>query len=150
MRDHFPIQVKAGFFLITFSLNWVIGFACALGVDMGFNSSHHHDEQGTEIHVHADGKKHVHKKAQHNHNNSGKDQKEDCCNDKVQKVSTADKSIPRPFALLNPIFFTAFTATYYNIQITYSSQVTASDKYFVRSYHPPISDIRTVIQSFQI
>jgi len=150
MRNRFSIQIKASFFLLTFSLNWMVGFACALGLDMGFNSNHHQDGLATEVHIHADGKKHIHKKAGHSHDNPGKGEKEDCCNDKVQKVASTDKSMPRAHVLLNPIFLTAFSYTYFNIQITYASQVSVSVKYFVRSYHPPIPDIRTVIQSFQI
>ena len=44
--------------MIVFSLNTIIGFACAVGIDMGFNSTDHHDEEATEtsVHIHADGK----------------------------------------------------------------------------------------------
>ncbi|MEO6136122.1 MAG: hypothetical protein ABIP35_13280 [Ginsengibacter sp.] len=63
------IQLKAGFLLVVFSLNTIIGFACAVGLDMSFNSSHHVEEVTKAIvHVHVDGKKHVHKNEANEHN----------------------------------------------------------------------------------
>lgn len=124
----------------------VIGFACAVGFDMGFNSKHQHEEIKT--HIHADGKKHQH--GNHPHKHSHKNEKDDCCNDRVLKISQTDKAVPQAAKLLSPVFFTTFVATYYNINITYPSQVNTTCKYFVRGHHPPIPDIRIAIQSFQI
>lgn len=148
MSKVISIQLKAAFLLIIFSFNMMVGFACAVGVDMGFNTTHHHDEEATEVHVHVDGKKHHHEKQEHKHTHSNK--KDDCCNDKVLKISKSDKALPQTAKLLNPVFFTALIATYYNIDITYPLQVNTSSKYFVRQHHPPIPDIRIAIQSFQI
>lgn len=142
------IQLKAAFLLIIFSFNMVVGFACAIGVDMSFNTTHHHEEKAKEVHIHANGKKHHHEKQDHKHTDSEK--KDDCCNDKVLKISQTDKAIPQVAKLLSPVFFTAFVATYYSINIAYPSQVNTSNKYFVRGHHPPIPDIRIAIQSFQI
>lgn len=150
MKRNLSIQLKAALLLTVFGLNTAIGFACAIGVDMSFNSTHHHDEKATEVHVHADGKKHHHEKPTHSHENKHKEEKGGCCNDSVIKFSQADKSVPQSNSIVNPVFFTAFIATYYNIDITYPSQVSGNTKYFVRSYHPPIPDIRIAIQSFQI
>lgn len=148
MNKSFSIQLKAAFLLIIFSLNIFVGFACAIGIDMGFNNTHHHEEEATEIHVHADGKKHHHEKAEQQHSN--KDGKDDCCNDKVVKISQVDKVVPQTAHVLNPVFFSAFVATFYNFNIYYPSQINTSSKYFVRGHHPPIPDIRIAIQSFQI
>ena len=142
------IQLKSAFLLIIFSFNMVVGFACAVGIDMGFNATHRHDEDGTKLHAHADGKSHRHEHKEHKHTDSNK--KDDCCNNNVLKISQTDKAVPQPAKLLSPIFFTAFVATYYNIEITYPSQVDTSSKYYVRQHHPPIPDIRIAIQSFQI
>ena len=80
MKRNRSIQLKAAFLLLVFGLNTVVGFACSLGLDMGFNIPHHKEEVSaspihihkagkhehqketakTSIHVHADGKKHVH------------------------------------------------------------------------------------------
>ena len=155
MKKRRYIQFKAALLMIVFSLNTVIGFACAVGIDMGFNTSHHHDEEATEavVHVHKDGKKHVHHEdAKHetdkDHHKNGKD---NCCHDKVIKFNEVDKSASHSFnAVVNPIFFTSFLASFYDINILYQSYVDTGIKYFVRSHHPPISDIRIAIRSFQI
>ena len=162
----FSIQLKAAFLLMIFSLNTIIGFACAIGFDMSFNSKHHDDEEATEavVHVHGDGKKHIHKEKtnSHNHSNShhheeankhktDNNEKDNCCNDKVIKFDQLDKSLtPSVNAVFNPVFFTAFLASFYNANILFSSQIVPNTRYFVRGHHPPIPDIRIAIQSFQI
>lgn len=148
-----------------FALNTVVGFACAVGVDMGFNTKHHHHDEATEavVHIHADGKNHVHEEkieshshsASHHHdeaNNQHKsgNGKDDCCNNKVINFEQLDKSVPNSLNILHPAFFTAFVASYYNINLLPYSNVVTDKKQFVRSHHPPIPDIRIAIQSFQI
>ena len=131
MKIKRTIQIKAAFLMIVFSLNTIIGFSCAVGMDMGFNTKHHHDE------------------ATNNHHDS-KEGKSNCCNDGVLKFSQMDKSVPGSVSIVNPIFFTSFIFTFYNSDNLFSSLETPSIKYFVRSHHPPIPDIRVAIQSFQI
>lgn len=154
MKRKISIKLKAALLLLVFGMNTAVGFACAAGVDMGFNATHHHDEEAKEVvvHTHADGKKHNHhnKASVHQHDKKNTSKKDDCCNDKVVKLVQADKVVPQSNTIINPVFFAAFTATWFNIDILYSSQASTSIKYFVRSYHPPISDIRIAIQSFQI
>lgn len=150
---------------MVFAMNTVVGFACAIGIDMGFNTKHHHEEEATEavVHVHKDGKKHVHQesKEKHDHdkshhhdeaNNNHKtgNGKDDCCNDKVRSFEQLDKSVPNSLSILHPVFFAAFVASYYNINLLPYSNVVTDKRQFVRSYHPPIPDIRMAIQSFQI
>ena len=62
MKKSITIKLKAAFLLIIFAFNTIVGFACAMGADMEFNATHHHDEEMTDVsvHVHADGKKHQH------------------------------------------------------------------------------------------
>jgi hypothetical protein len=146
MSKALTIQLKAAFLVLVFGFNTVTGFACAIGIDMGFNKTHHHEDEATE--VHADGTKHHHKEAEHKH--SPKDEKDDCCNDKVVKISQADKAIPQATQLPSPVFSTIFVAVSSNVDISFLSQVNSSTKYFVLGHHPPIPDIRIAIQSFQI
>lgn len=150
---------------MVFAMNTVAGFACAVGVDMGFNAKHHDENEATEavVHVHKDGKKHVHQEKNenhshdkshshdqaNNHHNSGGD-KDNCCNDKVNSFQQLDKSVPEAVNVVHPVFFTAFVSTYYNIEILPHTDIIKDIKPFVRSYHPPIPDIRIAIQSFQI
>lgn len=165
MKRNTSIKLKAAFLLAVFALNTVVGFACSVGMDMGFNTKHHDDDNATEaiVHIHKDGKKHVHqeKKEKHdhnkshkqdeanNHNQSGSD-KDNCCNDIVKEFQNLDKSVPQSLSLIHPVFFTTFVAAYYNIILLPYTDVVKDIKRFVRSYHPPISDIRIAIQSFQI
>ena len=150
MKQNISIQLKAALLLLVFGLNTVVGFACAMGVDMGFNITHHHDEEATEVHVHANGEQHDHDNKSSNHHHNQENEKGGCCNDSVIKFSQTEKSVPQSNSIISPVFFTAFITTHYNIDISYPSQVTASVKHFARSYHPPIPDIRIAIQSFQI
>ncbi len=157
MKSIITIQLKAAFLLTVFSLNTVIGLACAVGIDMGYNSKHHHDDDEAAeaaVHVHAYGKKHNHHNEAGNHQHKAdahksSDGKDNCCDDQVTKFSQLDKSVPQSLAV-NPIFFAAFISSFYNIDILISSQATKSTKYFVRSHHPPIPDILIAIQRFQI
>ena len=156
-------KIKALFLLSVFSLNTVVGFACSVGVDMGFNSKHHHAEETTEpvVHIHKDGKEHIHyeKKSGHDHRkshhhdqasgNKSKEDKDNCCNDEVLQILQLDKSVPQSLNIIHPIFLTAFFDAFYNVPLP-SLDIVKNIKQFVRSYHPPIPDIRIAIQSFQI
>jgi len=152
MKKITSIQLKAAFLFIVFGLNMAVGFACSVGLDMVFNASHHHDEEATEVHIHADGKKHVHQTEakKHHHDEIDSSKKDDCCNDKVVKLAQVDKAVPQSNTLINTVFFTSFISSFYNIDVLFTSHVNTSNKYFVRNHHPPIPDIRIAIQSFQI
>ena len=143
------IQFKAASLLIAFSLNTVIGFACAVGLDMGFNSHHHEQNaiEATENHHHD--KSHNHGEADIHHHKAN-NEKDNCCNDEVMKFQKVDKNIATSFSSINPVFFTSFLTSFYNIDILSSNNRISEIKYFVRSHHPPIPDIRIAIQSFQI
>lgn len=159
MNKIFSIQVKAAFFLIVFSLNTIIGCACSLGMNLGFNNHHHNNEAPqVSLHVHADGKKHQHNsntgkqqiKGQ-NHHHRSKDSNDNCCNSKVIRFVQVDKSLsPSLKFVINPLFSIPFVSAFYNLNVLVFPQITKSIKYFVRSHHPPIPDIRISIQSFQI
>ncbi len=42
------IQIKAAFLVLVFSIHTIVGVACALGIDMDFNTTHHQDEEIAE------------------------------------------------------------------------------------------------------
>lgn len=158
MKRSVTIKLKAAFLLTVFALHTVVGFACAVGVDMGFNSKHHDDSDETEavVHIHKDGKKHVHhEKKEHSHNKATAHHKSDktkdnCCKDKVRQFEQLDKSLPTSLSLLQTTFFTPFVASYVDLVVFRYTNVVRDVKHFVRSDHPPIRDIRIEIQSFQI
>ncbi|MEO6404066.1 MAG: hypothetical protein ABIO32_01160 [Ferruginibacter sp.] len=156
MKRNISIQLKAILLLIVFSMNTVIGFACTIGIDMGFNTSHLEEATEVSVHVHSDGKKHEHHNEGGKHHDEDKDHhktkdaKDNCCNEKVMKFNDVDKSVPASSNMIHPVFYTAFLASYYNVIKILHSDVVKDIKPFVRSHHPPISDIRIAIRSFQI
>lgn len=155
-------RLKAGLLILLFALNSIVGFACAMGADMGFNSDHHKNEVAVaQIHVHKNGKEHVHHEAneiEHSQKSNHKDHgekdndkptpQENCCKDQVIRFDQLDKKIPGTIAV-PPVFETAFIQIFYYCLPSHTN-VVKDVKKFVRSYHPPIPDIRIAIQSFQI
>jgi hypothetical protein len=149
MKKIKSIQLKAAFLVIVFSLNTVIGFACTVGLDMGFNS-HHHEESAIEVSEnHHQDKSHHHDEADVHHHQTNND-KDNCCNNEVMKFQQVDKAVASSITLIIPVFFTSLLASFYNIDILSSNNRISGIKHFVRSHHPPIPDIRIAIQSFQI
>lgn len=153
MKRNISIQLKAALLLIVFSMNTVIGFACAMGVDMSFNTKHHDDEAiQTMIHVHADGKKHNHhhEAAKHHHNSKEESQKEGCCNDGVVKFQSLDKNLnTNTNSVIAVPLFVAIHTSFFAVDILAWKQVSDS-KNIALFFHPPPPEIRVLIQSFQI
>ena len=150
-------KIKAGFFLTVFALNTVLAFACSIGVNMGYNTKHHHkndkEHDVAQSHNHtAVASSHHHNKAENSpngHNTSGKD---DCCNKSAVQLQLADKSFSQA-AKINintPVTLLAFNYFDINSLLYFSDKAFNKQYYFVRSNHPPIPDIRVAIQSFQI
>jgi hypothetical protein len=154
MKKNISIQLKAAVLLLVFGLNTIVGFACGIGIDMGFNSTHHHDEEATEIHVHADGKTDDHHnpsaKHQHEEKKTDSNEKKGCCNDEVQKLQRLDKALNQnaKTAIDAPVFV-AIISTFLGIDI-FNSAKAYPPKYVARFFYPPPPDIRIAIQSFQI
>jgi hypothetical protein len=144
-------KITAIFLLTVFSLNTLAGFACSLGFDLGYNRIHHHDEQDTETIVqhHREGKNLVHHFHHEVNNHKSKGNKDDCCSDEVTNFARLDKAVPASLQIVHPAFLPAFFETFYNDALL-SPGVVKNIKQFVRSYHPPIPDIRVAIQSFQV
>ena len=154
MKGNTSIQLKAALLLIVFSMNTVIGFACAMGVDMGFNATHHHDEEATEttVHVHDDGKKHEHhdKAPKHQHNSKEDSEKGGCCNDGVIKFQNLDKNLnANNNSAISVHIFSAIFNSFFGFDILTPEQVPVQ-KHIAQLFHPPPPDIRILIQSFQI
>jgi hypothetical protein len=143
MKRNVAISLKAFFLLGVFSFNMIIGFVCATGIDKWFIS--HHLEK-TKITAHEGSRPNDGMAARP----KSKGCKDDCCNEHVVRISQGDKSLPQSSESLNVIFVTALISSFYNIDVLRTSKVLADSRYFVRSHHPPIPDIRIAIQSFQI
>ena len=153
------IQLKAALLLIVFSMNTVIGFACAIGIDMGYNNSHHEAEViEVKVHVHADGKNHHHKNEQkkshhdeaaaNHHDKKDGSKKDDCCTGEVLEFNQMDKSQAAKIGIDIPVFYTIINV-YFGINIFETVQL-PTQKYTARHFHPPPPDICIAIQRFQI
>lgn len=154
------IKLKAIILLMVFSLNTVIGFACAVGIDMGFNSKHHgkekkhqHGNDASEHH-HTDGTIHHHEASVlGNHYINSEIQSEDknnCCNDNVIKFEQLDKSIANAVTVnfSNP----SLVAVIHVLHLNYLPSISkiTNGKSIDRWCSLPPPDIRVSIQSFQI
>ncbi|MEO8772261.1 MAG: hypothetical protein ABI402_19335 [Ferruginibacter sp.] len=149
MKKNISIKLKAAFLLIVFTMNTIIGFACAMGFNMGFNSSHHHDEEATEIshHEHNNSKIHDHHNEVAKHSNNKKD---DCCNDKVIQIQALDKMMAQNAKYIFGCHGFATIKSMYNSIAIFKPLSAVPQKYIIPSFHPPPPDIRVFIQSFQI
>ena len=167
MKTLRAIQYKALFLLITFSMNTVVGFACSMGVDMGFNSGHHlhgsgkhHEHADADNHHEHDGAKshcHQHAAKSHyqsdNHNNTvsfTSQSEENCCKDFVVGFQSMDKMLTKQYSAQQKItdlspFITIFIAEANNTK-GFILHLRIPPREI--DYSPP--DIRVFIQSFLI
>ena len=153
MKRSPSIQLKAAFLLIVFSLNTVVGLACAVGLDMGFNRLHHQEKETaiTQKDVHKHSKSHHEHQGRVDDHHSSQKSKDNCCKDVAAKFAQADKLTPQFFDVgIHHVFFLAFISTFYHSDAFPLNSHTPDNKFFDRSHHPPIPDIRVAIQSFQI
>lgn len=174
MTRNLSIKLKALFLLIVFATNTAVGFACALGVDMGFNTPHHSEiAEAVEVHVHDDGKKHVHEKEvpesnNHVHEDGAKHQHDSepskqipaddgqsftkspggCCGNEVQKFQNLDKNVSVNAGINVPVFV-AILSTYFDVDFS-TALKDFPVNYKARFYYPPPPDIRIAMQRFQI
>ena len=136
-------------------MNTVVGFACSLGLDLGFNKPGHGKDAKGSVHIHKDGKKHIHKPvaAKQNHPNqtekSTNSKKDDCCKDKVVKLQNADKRLNDTQLAMNPPGYTAVASNFYHQHLFIASKGYAQ-KYTPCQFHPPPGDIRIAMRRFQI
>lgn len=166
MKSNRTIKIKALILLATFSLNTVVGFACSLGVDMGFNSRHHSHEEG-EKHEHGNGHQHdehkghnhQHSQASHHHSDTvnntasfSSPNEENCCSDFVVGFQNTDKQIAEkssiPQKSTNTLLYLVFappSAELLNAK-DFANHLRIPPREI--DYSPP--DIRVFIQSFLI
>lgn len=167
MKPSRTIKLKALFLLVSFSLNSVVGFACSLGADMGFNSNHHsHEGEEKQEHKHDGHDKghnnHHHEKAVHKHNHEEGEKHDDgntaifkaplednCCKDFVVGFQSLDKQL---FQKANPAKHKfEYTPLVLQTSMTFNKQVYTEPVRIPPKipYHSP-PDIRVFIQSFLI
>jgi hypothetical protein len=152
MKSFTSIQSKAAFLTFVFLFNTIVGFACAIGTDMGIETDHHQKpEVSAHSHKHDKGRKHK----QHEHTQAAADHhasKDNCCKDQVAKLTKADKLHQSGFdySLLSLPSFILPAALHSFDTTSGIVSVNIPNSYFVRHCRPPIEDVRIAIQSFQI
>ncbi|TAJ47387.1 MAG: hypothetical protein EPO58_15935 [Chitinophagaceae bacterium] len=151
MKGNRSIQIKAAFLLMVFSLNTLVGFACSVGLKMGFNTPHHGKEAEAKVHIHKDGKKHVHKSdavKDHHAKTANTSKKDDCCKEKVVKLQTEDKNFQ--YAKTNTSAPVYIVPGNFLTSLSFKIVQPNLPEYIACQFHPPPRDIRIAIQSFQI
>lgn len=137
---------------MVFSMNSLAGFGCSIGMNMGYNETHHqHGAEPTK--KSAEHHHDHHNKAPEQKENESNDKRghEDCCGD-VTKLNLADKSIVSNSTIPVPVFLIAFVSQFLLAEINAPSLLDNRTSYSLRrswSLHDH-TDLRIVIQSFQI
>lgn len=139
------LQIKAIFLILIFGANTLIGFCCSMGMNMSFSPFSSLKINSIKNTSHKEHKKHIVLSNKKNSVNDG-----NCCNGRVVKLAQTDKALADSPNLVNPVFFTSFISAFLNFQSSLLPQVNITGNYFLKSYHPPITDIRIAIRSFQI
>lgn len=149
-------KIKGLILLLVFSLNTLAGFACSIGVDMGYNKSHHeHDaiHAAQKANKQSDGHLHEHTSATEHHNQQSDNHgsKEDCCTNGVKDFIQLDKSLANSNGLQLPVFLVAFVSGFF-LPTQEPSLIDSSIYDAVRRSwrYSDDTDLRIVIQSFQI
>ena len=155
------IQLKAVFLLFVFSLSTLVSFACAAGIDMGYNRDHHTIRDRTSSthhspHLSGDTKDVANHTAEVSHHEQKDDHtkessKDDCCRDEAAKFEKSDKISPKGSDnQLQAPCITLIVNRYLITDSSITSLYNLSTRYYIRNHHPPIADVRIAIQSFLI
>lgn len=146
MKQQVKHRLLAIFFLMVFSLNTLAGFACSVGMNMGYNATHHKHKT-----------LHCQKYSHHNESNEllqsvKTSPDDDCCAHDVVRFTLLDKAEPdSALSLQLPVFLLAFTTTFFTT-LSKGNEVVAKTQLQgnQRSWPPNHTNIRVAIQSFQI
>ncbi|MEI6948589.1 hypothetical protein V9K67_15450 [Paraflavisolibacter sp. H34] len=157
-------RIRALVLLLVFSLNTLAGFACSVGMDLGYNSGHHHGQAGHAQSKpvpgrHEQGKRHVHGAAAHGrHQDIGAVAhfsaagKEDCCSGDVTRLAQQDKQVSgeTPAPEVPVLWLSDISLLFLSAPETQDPGVGSRLQFFRRSCFLNDTDIRITIRSFQI
>lgn len=137
-------------------MSTLVSFACAMGVEMGYNENHHQEvvvktsltHQHGDSHEHSDATKHQHSKT----NDASSEKKaDDCCKKEAKKFGQFDKIVSKvSFDIHQPIFFISFIQSVYSFDLSAETKLINVKSNLYRSHHPPIPDKLIAFQSFLI
>lgn len=157
MKKIKTIELKAAFLLILFLLNTIIGFSCAVVLDLGSNANHHEEDVNViPIQIHTDDTYHQYNNKTKDHYN-GADfhlhkttHDEDCRYCKARKIAQQHNALLQSINKVRRIRFTASSTGFHKANIIFSKRFYSHIKYYVQGHHLSIVDIRIAIQCFQI
>ena len=145
-------RIRGFILLLVFSMNTLAGFACSVGMNMGYNKDHHqHSKEVVKASTEHEHNHHDQEpqksESEKGHNESGKD----CCGD-ITKLNLADKSVVSSISLQAPVFLVAFVSHFIVSEIdTPSLLENTTSNSLRRSWNlHDHTDLRIVIQSFRI
>jgi hypothetical protein len=143
-------RISSLFLLLVFSLNTLAGFACSIGVNMGYNKTHHqHSAKSKTQKKHHHGHHTVPEKKESKTDPASEHQ--DCCSN-VTKLSLADKSVGNTLSFEAPVFFIAFVSRFLLQEESALSLLDNTTATLLRrswNLHDH-TNLRIVMQSFQI
>ena len=145
-------KVRGFVLLLVFSMNTLAGFACSAGMNMGYNKTHHqHENLSPAVDVSHHHNHHQNPTAQMENGKESNNDHKDCCGD-ISKWNLADKSIVSNITLQAPVFLVAFLPHFLFPDEFSDSFINNSISHSLRRSwrSPDHSDLRIVIQSFQI
>jgi len=152
MKEHRKNIIRSFFLLLVFSLNTVAGFACSIGIDMGYNSNHHSkalSRTHTESYSHT-GKHKCTNKQQATKKTKTSDS-HDCCSNEVAKFIQLDKSVVGGLQLQPTLYLLSFFTAFIVPEQTVSTiTVNAQFQFARRSCFLNDINIQTAIRRFQI
>lgn len=153
MPHHKKYKFIACFLLLVFSVSTIAGFACSIGVDMGYNTKHHATQQATSRqHEHCLGntKKNTHSPSSKASPTQILNVPDDCCSGQVSNFAQLDKAVTYNNLLLSvPIFSNGILSNFF-LTKNQTTPVNSVFQFVRRNCIPNDTDIRIVIQSFQI
>ena len=152
MSRQFKNRIKCFILFLVFSINTLAGFACSIGMNMGYNESHHQPSK-EPVEAFTEHHHNHHDEVPQKSENKGQHHKggEDCCGD-ITKLNLVDKSVVSSISLQAPIFLIAFVSQFILPEVATPSLLDNTTSYSLRrswNLHDH-TDLRIVIQSFQI
>ncbi|WP_316815755.1 hypothetical protein [Pedobacter nyackensis] len=142
------MKSKAVFLLVTFLLNTIVGFACALA--MVVNDDENHSVAESAYHVH-----HDHQNSNHKHNKTNifdqnPSNEDHCCQSLSTSFVTQSKLVPEigKVSVVLPVLWlleSSYAFLFYETSVKSAQGVCIDHR-----DRPPNQDIRIIIKSFQI
>ena len=138
-------------------MSTMVSFACAMGVEMGYNENHHEEVtikasstlQHGNSHERLENVKHQHSES--NDTPSEKKADDDCCKKEAKKFGQFDKIVSKiSVDIHHSVLFVSFIQSFYSFDVQNVTKLIYIKSNLYRSHHPPIPDKLIAFQFFLI